>query len=369
MSAEESKTSPAGAGADESSKNAGTVNQQRGGSHNKQKKQKQNQHQNNSDRSTFKGEVPELGAIMVGETAAKTKSFFDKVDKSIKLRIGREMDQLTLQSINAGEMIKPDEYDAELKADGNFKDAKEKLKYEIHYSKNLKREELVENELTQVFHLYIGQCSDEVKSTLKEHEKYDEMEKKMDVFLLRKMLLNLSVGFKSTKQPVKTLFVCLREFMMIRQHKGEPNATFLKRFKDLKATVQELIGGDDEPFIYAYLSLLKMHCKSLNIDDHTKLDGDTKTEYMTLQQSKMEAMHFVLASDQDRYGGMIQDFDRAYLSGVDKYPVTLIKAYNLLNHWHADKRQKKRQQVTPSWEFRSTRSGIRMATKTLTITG
>ena len=137
------------------------------------------------------------------------------------------------------------------------------------------------------------------------------MIKENDVFLLRQMLLNLSVGFKSTVQPVKTLFVCLREYMTIRQHKGESNDAYHKRFKSLKSTVHELIGGDDEPFIYAYVSLLKMHCTSLGLKDSTNLDPDTWGKYMALQQAKMEAMHFILGSDQDRYGGMIRDFDRA----------------------------------------------------------
>ncbi len=218
----------------------------------------------------------------------------------------------------------------------------EKIKYEIHCSENLKRERLIKKELHHVYNLYMGQCSDDVKSVLKEHKEYDEMIKNKDVFLLRQMLLNLSVGFKSTKQPVKTLFVCLREYMTIRQEKGESNDVYHKRFKSLKNTVHELIGGEDEPYIYAYVSLLKMHCASLGIQDSTKLDPATMGKYMALQQAKMEAMHFILGSDQDRYGGMIQDFDRAYLTGVDKYPVDLTKAYNLLNHWNGDTKKKKK---------------------------
>lgn len=343
MSAEESKSSPAGRGADDASKNAGPANQQRSGNKNKQNKQKK-QHQNNSVVSTFKGEDPDLGAITVGETPSKTKSTFEQVDRSIRHRIGRDMDELTLKSIETGSLIKPDEYKAEMAADGtSFKDDIEKMKYEINYKANLERLREIQKQIHNVYYLYYGQCSTEVKSILKEDANYEDMIKDKDVFKLRKMLQSLSVGFKNTKSPVKTLFVCLKEFMLVRQHKNESNSAYLKRFKGLMETVHEMIGGkEDEPFIYAYASLLKLHCKSLGIQDHNTLDLDTRTEYMTVQHGKMEAMHFLLGADQDRYGGMILDFDRHYLTGVDMYPVDLTKAYNLLTHWHGGKKQQKK---------------------------
>mmetsp|Transcript_16842 Transcript_16842/g.21527 ORF Transcript_16842/g.21527 Transcript_16842/m.21527 type:complete len:216 (-) Transcript_16842:420-1067(-) len=131
--------------------------------------------------------------------------------------------------------------------------------------------------------------------------------------------------------------------MMIRQMKGESTDDYLKRFKNLMKTVHELIGGKaDDPSIFGYMSLLEKYCKENNLGDPKSLDTADQLKYLKVQHGRMEAMHFILGADKERFGGMIQEFDRSFLSGVDNYPTDLQKAYTLLRHWHGNNSKKKK---------------------------
>ena len=48
----------------------------------------------------------------------------------------------------------------------------------------------------------------------------------------------------------------------------------------------------------------------------------------------MMAMQFIMNSDLELYGSLIKDFDREYLSKINKYPKTVHDAHNLLKGWH-----------------------------------
>ena len=181
MSAEESKFSPAGAAADDASKNVGAANQQRSGNKNKQKKQKKQKKQNHPSSTA-------LGSITIGN-----KFNFERVDNVIRLRIGREMDPLTLRSIEVGALVTP-ECDAGMNKDGTFEDEREKIKRKIHRELYLATTKVVEQEIQHAYQLYIEQCNSEVEAVLKEHDEYEKMTMTKDVFLLRAMLKDLTSG-------------------------------------------------------------------------------------------------------------------------------------------------------------------------------
>jgi hypothetical protein len=48
------------------------------------------------------------------------------------------------------------------------------------------------------------------------------------------------------------------------------------------------------------------------------------------------ACAFLLGADRKRYGKLMEDTENAYIQKDDKYPKTLVEAYNLLIHWKQD---------------------------------
>eukprot|EP00978_Attheya_sp_CCMP212_P000824 scaffold1720_cov37-Attheya_sp.AAC.1 len=50
------------------------------------------------------------------------------------------------------------------------------------------------------------------------------------------------------------------------------------------------------------------------------------------------AVAFLLNSDRNRYGRLIEDLENSYLHGKDNYPKTVTSAYNILTNWKQDLR-------------------------------
>lgn len=60
------------------------------------------------------------------------------------------------------------------------------------------------------------------------------------------------------------------------------------------------------------------------------------------------AAAFILGSDRNRYGKMLEDMENDFTTGIDKYPKTLVNAYNLLLHWKQNPRNLARIPGSPS---------------------
>ena len=352
MSATESKPTPA-AGGDGDNKNPVGANQARGS--NKQNQQKGKSHNNSkiAVAEPFKGEIPGLGPIIMGDTAAKTRAAVAKVDKAIMSKIGREQcHENVTKSLMEGKLIYPDEPVPDVvEKDGEtvFRNKIAEKKFDKEYDKHLDIKADMDKQLNNAYYVYRGQCSPGVIVELKEHEDYDEMEKKKCVFLLRKMLLNLTVGHKNqSTPPVKNILQAVLDFFGIHQYKKEPNEDYLKRYKIALKTVKEICGCEDDgvPHVFMYVSLLDLYSKEHNLPSWKQAGWDVNTKHLKIQAAKMEAMHFLLGADKARYGDIITEFDRAYLSGQDKYPTDLQKAFVLLRHWN-DNRKKSTPQGPP----------------------
>jgi hypothetical protein len=79
------------------------------------------------------------------------------------------------------------------------------------------------------------------------------------------------------------------------------------------------------------------------IDKHLKERLLTRSRAMAAQLKRLKqrpeeylACAFLLASDRKRYGKLIEDLENDHIQKNDKYPKTLVEAYNLLVHWKQD---------------------------------
>jgi len=343
MSAEPTKTTPATA--DDSTK-SGAGDQQRSGNKSYKPKKPKNQ-QNNATAapSTFKGKIPSLGAFVISTNPMETKANIMAVDKNIRDHLGQTMLPETMTSIDDGKLVKLDEYDAKMSDDNKeFADAKEKIKYELREKQNQETTAKIKTELNNAWYVYRGQCSPGINDALKELDDYKDMKDKKCVLKLREMLMTLTVSYKQSKSDIKVMVEGLKDFFGLSQRKGEELNDYHKRFISSLKTTRALVGGEGqlEPCIYAYAAVLELYCRENNISDPYALDKDTKKKYLEIQHGKIEAMQFILGADRDIYGGMIEEFDRDYLTGTDRYPTTLHKAYTILRNWHGGKSGRKK---------------------------
>ena len=64
-----------------------------------------------------------------------------------------------------------------------------------------------------------------------------------DVLKLRPIICGITFHFRSTEEPMKTLFNTLLEFMKFRQHRLDITA-YYKKFSDMKNLMGEMVGND-----------------------------------------------------------------------------------------------------------------------------
>ena len=172
--------------------------------------------------------------------------------------------------------------------------------------------------------MYFGQIDNEMKATLKENPDYQRAYNEKDVFTLRKMLREVNFNYKRTEEPFKTLATAYKD-LLLRQNDSSLQE-YYTRHEAMRKVVNELTASEHgSPFI-------NIICRETQ-KDPTLLTNDEKEEMTKQGDERLMAMNLVLNADKKRYGGLIEEFDRAYLGNVNRYPKTGNEAYNLLKNW------------------------------------
>ena len=113
--------------------------------------------------------------------------------------------------------------------------------------------------------------------------------------------------------------------MNLRQQ--QTNITdYYNKFTDMKNLVDEMVVD------YFMGGIIDIICCEKG-DDRKSITPDKEVEYMMTGQERMLAMQFIMNSDWERYGDVIEKYDQEYLAGCNKYPTTLHGTYILLKNW------------------------------------
>ncbi len=185
------------------------------------------------------------------------------------------------------------------------------MKFKERYSRWCSQVEKIDTGLKQAYFKYYGQCEDKMKASLEEDPGFDTAHKAKDVLKLRVILRGLTFHFRTTEEPIKTLFKTTTDFLKFRQNRLDIT-TYYKKFTDLKNLMGEMVG--DEEGCYNSNGLLEVICLEKKVEVNN-VSNDDRKEYVSNAQNKIMAMHFILNADYDRYGKLIREYDRAYLGG------------------------------------------------------
>ena len=161
-----------------------------------------------------------------------------------------------------------------------------------------------------------------MKSSLKEDTDFERAHNEKDVITLRTLLKNVNFDYKKTEEPIKTLWQAEKDLINMRQYKMDLT-DYYNKFKSLSKVVGELQHSDHGS---PYVDIICRETKA----DPTSLNGNEKLELTKKGEERMKAMQLIQNSDRDKCGSLIEDFDRAFLSGNNNYPQTPLEAYNLL---------------------------------------
>ena len=123
-----------------------------------------------------------------------------------------------LESIEKMTTTLPDEPTFEKTTD----DAKKRIaemKFKSKFDRWLTHTENIEKELKQIYSKYFGQCDEDMKATLAEDASFDKANKEKDVITLRKILQSVNFSYRSSKEPIKTMWEAKADFIKLHQQK------------------------------------------------------------------------------------------------------------------------------------------------------
>ena len=319
---------PAGGGENKPNiKTEGNNNEQHGG--------RSNNRRNFPKKEKFLGASPSLQGHVFEAKRSRSEQVanYRDVDDTIKSQIGADSDPYVLESLEKETLTLPPEPTPvyETDNDGNPTDKisdLEMMKFKSRYDKYLKQVDLIEKEAKQAFSVYYGQVAEEMRASLKENPDYTRAYNEKDVFALRKMLKEVNFKYKRTEEPFKTLVTAQRDLTNTKQNDTALQDYYTK-FEAVRKVVEELMHSEHgSPFV-------DIICRERKTDPHT-LNDNEKNELIEEGEDRYQAMRLLLNADRKRYGSLIEEFDRAYLGNVNRYPKTCVEAYNLLKNWHKD---------------------------------
>lgn len=195
----------------------------------------------------------------------------------------------------------------------------------------IKRESTLDENIQKSYSLILGQCTELLKSKLKQSKDWAVASTTFDVLLLITIIKSIVFRFDEQKFQPLALHSAKQNFYSFRQG-NLSNAEYLEKFNNLV----DIASAYDGEF----------HDKA-TLEFSTKELYGTTSMYSSLSQSDKTiaaekakeislSIAFLAHSDKRRYGKLLEDLENDYTKGTDNYPLNIVKAYQLLSeykHW------------------------------------
>ena len=175
-------------------------------------------------------------------------------------------------------------------------------------------------QLKQVFSKYYGQVDEDTRGTLKEYDDFKRVYNEKDMIALQTMLKKINFNYKKSKEPIKTMWQTTKNLILRRQHKKDVHK-YYEGFKTLNNVVQEPNRSDHGSLFVDII------CRK-NGDDPATLTPDAQLKLIKEGEERMPAMQLIMNANPNKYGSLIESYDRDFLSGEDKYPKNPLDTYS-----------------------------------------
>ena len=197
----------------------------------------------------------------------------------------------------------------------------------------VKRKALLTENIQKVYSLVLGQCTELLRSKLKQHADWEIVSTNQDVLTLLVIIKAITFKFEDQKFLVLSLFQAKKNIYSL--HQGNLSChDYLQRFRNM-VHVSEAYNG------YLYdPATIDMVTEQIHGDQTTFMDR-TPDERIIIQDTANEvtqATMFIALADKRRFGRLQEELENSFTRGNDDYPRTLVKAYQMLQefkHWTA----------------------------------
>ena len=179
-----------------------------------------------------------------------------------------------------------------------------------------------------------GQCTEAMRAKLEAKDNHATIASSRDVVGLLKNIRAIMFHFQSQKKAEHSLHEAKRRFYMLTQGKDMSCQQYRETFTNLVEVIEHCGGavGDEPGMVDKVLGELKPPVARIAASDEEMEDARAAAKERYL------ACAFLLGSDRNRYGRLIEDLENSFTQKQDLYPTTLNDAYDLLLHWKQDPR-------------------------------
>lgn len=264
-------------------------------------------------RSVFKGDTPEMNGNVFQcfhesnkpnqfkKTLEALSSYISKTLKSAGDLKGLIKDLVQPTITAPQKLATADEYD--------------KIIWAEEYKLYTKSAKVLKDNLEAVFAVIWGQCSEQLRSKIKEQASYERSQELSECGWLLKEIKGSMSGFESKRYKATQLCMALNSVMSHRQGSDQTVAKYVESFIEKVEILEYFITGLCNPFV------------TLVAKNH----GNTKKS-----RDQWLGAQLMIGADPRRFGALQANLHNQFEQGVDKNPKTIQAAYSRLNSYMAE---------------------------------
>ena len=191
----------------------------------------------------------------------------------------------------------------------------------------VKRVDVYNQNKAEMYSTVIGPCTDALRAKLEADANYTTYNTNGDVVNLLNLIRTLAYDYESQRNPFLALHSSLKSFYGHSQKGHETNDQYSKSFQAAKEVVEHC-GAELGKF-----KVLADYIIKDGGGDPTTTTGTARTAAENTAKEAYEGIAFLCGLNGDRYQKLMDDLANSFLTGEDKYPRSLVGAYNLVVNW------------------------------------
>jgi hypothetical protein len=280
---------------------------------------------NNIKQVKFEGRCSDMKGNVYDCNDAKQTDQYSKTTKELADYVGRtykyggDMRQAIL-SLTVPVIQEPQEPDDE-------ENRLQMRLWEKQVDEYVKKSTWLAEHIKSLYSLVWGQCSEAMRQKIESLEDFETISMASDGVALLTAIKNATYNYQSQKYRIESINEALRRLIGFRQGPNMATQDYYEQFLN-RIDVYVHTGGSVAPH-------------PGTITSEAASNGwfpNNMTEAELGQAKEMEwANIFITGADRVRYGSLITSLQNEFLNGNDRYPKTLIDAYNRLTYWREPK--------------------------------
>ena len=188
----------------------------------------------------------------------------------------------------------------------------------------IKEEAQLEAMTHALYEIVWGQCSELMQNRIIAHKDYEAIRDDGNVAELLKLIRTISTQVETNVSIYDTIDEAKRRYYRMYQGEEDTNATYLNDYRAAIDTLDHYESSIfEDPALIAY-----------ERDEVTLTDKQIKT----IVKDKMQEIDFLIKSDRSRYASLLTGIRDKFALGIDVYPKSLNKAYDIIESYAATHR-------------------------------